>query len=87
MTQHPPQAWSGLVEFKRAQEITSSLKLVNDTAKRAVKQVTDYMKTLKTDDLQVQLLLQHTCQPLQIEIRTSDHLNPYKSLETTQKSL
>jgi hypothetical protein len=58
MTQHPPQAWSGLVEYKRAQEIASSLKVVNDTAERAVKLVTDYTKTLTTDELQLQLLLQ-----------------------------
>ena len=58
MTQHAPQEWSSLAEYKRAQQIASSLRVVNDTAERAVKLVTDYTHILTTDELQLQFLLQ-----------------------------
>jgi len=58
MSQYHSQSWSGLDEYKKAQEIASSLHVTNDTAERGVKLVSDYTKILTTDELQLQFLLQ-----------------------------
>jgi len=42
MTDHPPQTWSGLAEYKNAQGTVSSLRVVIDAAEHGVKLLTDY---------------------------------------------
>ena len=53
-----PKIWAENVDFKDAEQIVWSLKVVNDTAERGVKLITDYNNILTKNEDQKQFLLQ-----------------------------
>ena len=66
MKEDCPDKWSSITENQDAHKIVNSMKVVNDTAERAVKLVSDYTKILTNDETQLQYILQtveeHRCQ-------------------------
>jgi len=56
--QADPDTWNSRDDYKRALEITRSLKVVNDTAERGVALIEEYNSLLTNDEEQKQYLLQ-----------------------------
>ena len=56
--QTQPETWKENEEFKRAEKIVHSLKVVNDTAERGVKLIQDFNAILTKSEEQKQFLLQ-----------------------------
>lgn len=54
----PPETWNDNEDFKIAERIVRSLKVVNDTAERGVKLIQDFNQILTKDEDQKQYLLQ-----------------------------
>ena len=50
MKEHCPDKWGTITEYQDAHKIVNSMKVVNDTAVRAVKLVSDYTKILTKDE-------------------------------------
>lgn len=50
--------WKNNLEYKRGKEIVSQLKIVNDTAERAVKLIEDFNKIGSKNEEQKQYILQ-----------------------------
>lgn len=53
-----PSTWKNNLEYKRGKEIVSQLKIVNDTAERAVKLIEDFNKIGSKNEEQKQYILQ-----------------------------
>ena len=58
MVEHPPDAWPALPDYQAAQQTVDALRVVNDTAERGVKLVSDYSQILTKDESQLQFILQ-----------------------------
>lgn len=58
MRQHAPDKWDELPQYRAAQATVSALKVVNDTAERGVKLVSDFSNSITKDEHQLQYLLQ-----------------------------
>jgi len=56
--QADPDTWNSRDDYKRAFEITRSLKVVNDTAERGVALIEEYNSLLTNDEEQKQYRLQ-----------------------------
>lgn len=53
-----PSTWSNDPSYKECNEIIKKLKVVNDTAERGVKLISEYNKILTNNENQKQFLLQ-----------------------------
>lgn len=54
---HDPQEWSEMDEYVKAQSLLRELKVVNDTAERAVKLMSDFNNKLTCNEDQYQYIM------------------------------
>jgi hypothetical protein len=67
-----PSTWENNLEYKRGKEIISKLKIVNDTAERAVKLIEDFNKLVQKMKNRSSIffkLSRNTCNSIQIQTK------------------
>ena len=75
--QLPPSIWLQSAPFPRFQEMVHSLKVVNDCAERAVKDVTEFMNYSRDAGHhdRVQMVVNHHCQLLDFQNLTKQQID------------